>query len=191
LIEDLSKFKGHILTPVNKISKKFIPGPVLESVNNFSFSNTETMSYYWNAFAGQLISQSAVSLISESINYEKYMVHTEKTLYSVHGLTFPIWIGGYKQAELWADKGFDTFDDVINHDYQHCNTLLERCTRAFVDNIKILTDLNFAQEQKNKHLDRLRKNRDLLVPTIKQIDLDFWQRAPIELVNARPRDKIY
>jgi len=185
LVSDRSEFKNHMLHPIKKIPAKFTSAPG-EVLNESSVLRYGGNTWTWDTFLGSMISQSAVSLISESIRYEKYMVYTEKTIYAVHGLTFPLWIGGYKQAEVWASTGLDAFDDVINHDYQYCDTLLERCTRAFADNLKILTDLDFAREQKIKHLDRLRKNRELLVPIFQQKCQDFWNRAPVELQQFRP-----
>jgi hypothetical protein len=185
LVPDLSKFKNHILGAVEQITTRFISAPGAVS-NGYNIANYGSNVWTWDMFLGEMISKSAVSLISDSVRYEKYMVYTEKTIYAIHGLTFPLWIGGYRQAETWATKGFDVFDDVVNHDYQYCDTLLERCTRAFKDNLKILTDLDFAREQKLQHLERLRKNRDLLVPVFQQQDLDFWNQASAELHQARP-----
>jgi len=185
LVSDLSQFKTHMLGAVKQIPAKFVSAPE-EMPTNSNVANYGLNVWTWDTFLGEMISKSVVSLISDSIRYEKYMVYTEKTIYSIHGLTFPLWIGGYKQAETWRIKGFDVFDDVINHDYQYCDTLLERCTRAFADNLKILTDLDFAREQKIKHLDRLRKNRELLVPVFQKQDQDFWDRAPVELQQIRP-----
>jgi len=185
LVPNRSEFKNHMLGAIKKIPAKFVSAPGTKS-NGVSMIKYGSNVWTWDTFLGQMISQTAVSLISESIRHEKYMVYTEKTIYAVHGLTFPIWIGGYRQAEIWAKKGFDVFDDVINHDYQYCDTLLERCTRAFADNLKILTDLDFAREQKIKHLDRLRQNRELLVPVFQQQDRDFWKRAPAELHQSGP-----
>jgi len=184
LVTDKSAFKNHMLGGVEQISSKFVYGPETKS-NGSNMINYGSNVWTWDTFLGEMISQTAVSLISESIRHEKYMVYTEKTVYAIHGLTFPLWIGGYKQAKTWAEKGFDVFDDVINHNYQYCDTLLERCTRAFVDNLKILTDLDFAREQKMKYLGRLQKNRELLVPIFQKQDLDFWHRAPVELQQAR------
>lgn len=184
LVSDKLKFKNHMLAVVKEIVPKFVSSPG-EKFTNSGVINYGSNVWTWDTFLGEMIAKSVVSLISDSIRYEKYMVYTEKTIYAVHGLTFPLWIGGYKQAETWRIKGFDVFDDVINHDYQYCDTLLERCTRAFADNLKILTDLDFAREQKIKHLDRLHKNRDLLVPIFQQQDRDFWHRAPMELQQAK------
>jgi hypothetical protein len=184
LVSNNNEFKNHVLSAVDKISTKFVSSPGAVS-NGSSMIDYGENTWTWDTFLGEMISKSVVSLISDSIRYEKYMVYTEKTIYAIHGLTFPLWIGGYKQAETWATKGFDVFDDVVNHDYQYCNTLLERCTRAFADNLKILTDLDFAREQKIKHLNRLQKNRELLVPVFQKQNLDFWHRAPAELQQAR------
>ena len=184
LVSNNAEFKNHVLSAVDKIPTKFISAPGAVS-NGSNISGYGKITWTWDTFLGEIISKSVVSLISESIRYEKYMVYTEKTIYAIHGLTFPLWIGGYKQAETWAAKGFDVFDDVVNHDYQYCDTLLERCTRAFADNLKILTDLDFAREQKIKHLDRLRKNRELLVPVFQKQDLDFWHRASAELQQEK------
>lgn len=121
----------------------------------------------WDQGCKHLFCNSAVSLITESIASDptqKSTVFTEKTIYSILGLGFPIWIGGgYKQAEQWKSFGFDIFDDVINHDYQHYDTLLERCVYALLLNKKILTDLDHARSVRTSCLSRLESNRNLLL----------------------------
>lgn len=118
----------------------------------------------WDYGVGKMFSESAVSLITESMIHQKASTFTEKTLYSLLGLSFPIWIGGgNKQAEMFKKLGFDTFDDIINHDYQYYDTLLERCVYAFTLNKKILTDLEFAKLMRKKHTERLKNNRNLIL----------------------------
>ena len=118
----------------------------------------------WDWGCSKIFSESAVSLITESLDFQKASIFTEKTLYSLLGLTFPIWIGGgAKQAEMWKKIGFDIFDDVINHDYQYYDTLLERCCYAFIFNQKILTDLDYATSVRNRNMDRLNNNRSLIL----------------------------
>ena len=116
LIHNLEEFKNHMQASVTKIPVKFFASPGMKYEGNSYVANQGDLVWTWNAFLGRMMSQSAVSLIAESIRYESQMVYTEKTIYAVHGLTFPIWIGGYQQAQLWAKKGFDTFDDIINHE---------------------------------------------------------------------------
>jgi hypothetical protein len=118
----------------------------------------------WDCGLNKMFSESAVSLITESLSHQKASTFTEKTLYSVLGLSFPIWIGGgNRQAEMWKKLGFDTFDDVIDHDYQYYDTLLERCVYAFTFNKKILTDLEFAKSIRKKYTERLKNNRNLIL----------------------------
>jgi len=118
----------------------------------------------WDWGCNKLFLESAVTLITESLSYQKASVFTEKTLYSVLGASFPIWVGGgNKQEEMWKKMGFDTFDDIINHDYQYYDTLLERCFYAFEFNKKILTDLDFAKSVRSKNMGRLISNRNLIL----------------------------
>lgn len=118
----------------------------------------------WDWGCSKLFFESAVSLITESLTYQKASTFTEKTLYSVLGASFPIWVGGgNRQEEMWKKLGFDTFSDVINHDYQYYDTLLERCFYAFELNKKILIDLDFAKSVRSKNMDRLISNRNLIL----------------------------
>jgi hypothetical protein len=152
IVPELDLFAEHLRSSIVNIDSKFY---------NPTIGAEETKSA-WDSMIGQMVSSSAVSLISESVDIEPAINFTEKTIYSVLGLTFPIWIGGVRPAHWWTTLGFDTFDDVICHDYQNCNTLLERCVRAFHDNQKILTNLEFATDLRNKHMDRLLNNRKIM-----------------------------
>jgi hypothetical protein len=139
----------------------------------------------WDWGCNKLFSHSAVSLITESLNFQKATMFTEKTMYPVLGLTFPIWVGGgNQQAETWKEIGFDAFDDVINHDYQYYDTLLERCVYAFTLNKRILTDIDYASSMRNSHLQRLKNNRSLLLSgqlskyTKKELNNHFANSSP-------------
>jgi hypothetical protein len=116
--------------------------------------------YCWHTFMKQLITPSAVSLINENPNYENASLTTWKTMFPVLGLTFPIWVGGYRIADEVSSMGIDPIPDVINHRYQYKETLFERCWYAFHDNLKILTDIEYATEMRIKHITRLQQNRD-------------------------------
>ena len=130
----------------------------------------------WTMGLKDIFNQSAVSLITESVEYQQESAFTEKTLYSVLGLNFPIWVGGFDQAKRWQQLGFDIFDDVINHDYQNRGTLFERCWYAIKDNLEILRDRDLAASLRCQHRDRLLANRDrllndqLLKYSLEQID---------------------
>jgi len=121
---------------------------------------------YDHAF-GNKFESSAVSLITESSHYlspgERCAIWTEKSIFPVLALTMPIWIGGYGAAEDWQRMGFDVFDDIIDHSYQFCATLTERCYRAIADNCEILQDLDLARAVRQQVMPRLIKNRELML----------------------------
>ncbi len=160
-------------SPLNKDTKTFIlsqirlPKKFIEfldtSTNNFGVQNFGGVEWSWQNIMQKLFLSSAISLITETVAYERSSVFTEKTLYSVLGLTFPIWIGGYNQAAEWKRIGFDIFDDIIDHSYQNYHTLIERCYYAFLFNLDLLSNINQAAELRLLHKNRLFKNRDLLV----------------------------
>jgi len=149
---------SEILLPTN-----FIKPPGVYQNNGSSIENYGDNLWTWNNGLKDMFSTSAVSLISESVRYDKSITFTEKTVYAMLGLTFPLWIGGYAQADTWKRVGFDTFDDIIDHSYQYKDTLIERCYYAINNNLKILTDVAYASDLRSANLDRLLKNRTLIL----------------------------
>lgn len=151
--ELLKEFRHKILKPITsnvKHNKNYSPTEVSCIVNQ------------WTDNLELLFNQSAVSLISEPNGDQMASIFTEKTIFAIMGLTFPIFVGGYGNADYLKQVGLDTFDDIIDHSYQFLPTLSERCFYAFKNNLHILTDLNLAKQLRQTHLDRLLKNRDLL-----------------------------
>lgn len=113
----------------------------------------------WNAGLNNIFNRSAVSLITESVNFQYSSVFTEKTLYSIYGLTFPLFVGGYNMIDSMSGLGFDVFDDIFDHSYQNKPTLFERCYQAFNFNQHLLRDLKTLQKLRQKCLPRLLANR--------------------------------
>jgi len=112
----------------------------------------------WNSI-NQIFLNTGVALITETVDFQKSAVFTEKTLFSLLGLNFPIWVGGYQQADTWKKLGFDIFDDLIDHSYQYHDTLIERCVYAIKNNLDILSNLNLVKDLRKIHLQRLLENR--------------------------------
>ena len=180
--------RTHLLGPVKHITKKFleiddIPIPAGDESTARDFKNSvwAWSTGPWNYRLRHVVGQSAISLITETVKHQQTAVFTEKKLFAILGLTFPIWVGGYKQAEQLKSLGFDVFDDVIDHSYQHCNTLVERCYYAFKKNITLLENLELCRELKEKHRDRLISNRNLLVS-------DHLRLKNLEIINSWPAD---
>jgi hypothetical protein len=134
---------------------------------NFPYDPADELTAYkshiWKNDVELIFNNSAVSLVSEFwYGSQLASIFSEKTIFAIMGLTFPIFVGGYKHADYLKQVGLDVFDDVIDHSYQYRTTLIEQCFYAFKDNLHILTDLQLAKNLREKHLSRLLKNRDLL-----------------------------
>jgi hypothetical protein len=124
-----------------------------------AFNHNLSNAMSWPAAFCDLFSSSAISLITESTQWPNASRFSYKTIYSVLGLTMPIWIGGYGQADAWKKLGFDVFDDVIDHSYQYAPTLIQRCWQAIEQNKHLLVNLDLARSMRDNHLDRLLENR--------------------------------
>jgi len=112
---------------------------------------------------GDMFEQSVVSLITEPVGVAKAMMFTEKTAFAMVGLTFPLWVGGYKQAQEFERFGFNVFHNVIDHSYQFEENFVDRCFVAIRDNLQILTNFEYAHKCWNENLDALQCNQQHLV----------------------------
>ena len=75
-----------------------------------------------------------VSVVTEPNFWESGCSITEKYLYSLYGLCFPVFCGTYGLPDALKEIGFDVFDDVINHEYQWEENPVTRTLRALDDN---------------------------------------------------------
>lgn len=140
-----------------KIKPKFYKSHRQDIYNNVADYN--------DFLKSNVFDHSAVCLITETMEPEWHnnMTFTEKTLWPMLSLNFPIWLGGYRQAELWKAVGFDTFDDIINHDYQWDQDPEKRIHRALDENKRLLTDLTYASDLRNQLQQRLFANQSLVL----------------------------
>jgi len=158
---------NELLSPVKTITQNFIMPDNLSIPVDYNtkhgISNYGDNTWVWQHVVKNIFETSAISLITESVLYDKSICFSEKTLFSVLGLTFPIWIGGYAQAEQWKKTGFDTFKDIIDHSYQYYDTLIERCFYAFKLNLHLLTNKEKISNLRTMHKQRLLNNRELIL----------------------------
>lgn len=145
-----------------QIPARFIPYPG-QVITDGAIKSYGGNVWTWQNGLDKIYKQTAVSLISETVEYQKTSCVTEKTAYAVFALTFPIWVGAYGIAQAWKKAGFDCFDDVIDHSYQFKETLVERCYYAFHDNKVILQNLELAQNLRQRCRARLLCNRQKLL----------------------------
>lgn len=186
-----SGLRSFLLSPIT-MPKNFIKVFSAQHHTDFAVVNYGTNLETWKSFVATMSYDSAVTLIAESVQYDHAMMFTEKTLHSVLGLTFPIWIGGYQQAMEWKKLGFDTFEDVIDHSYQHYGTLIERIYYAFVLNRDILSDLELASTLRARHMDRLLANRQLVLENqLSRAVIDCIQQMPTEIQDLIEKNQLF
>lgn len=158
----IKRYWGDIVAPITKFDQKWVYKGNLDIRDEHAIVNYGSNIDVWNNGLSDIISRTAISLITESVWTQQLATFSEKTAYSVLGLTFPIWVGGYRCATEWKNKGFDIFEDIINHSYECMPTLIERCFYAFYLNKDILTDINLASQLRATHIERLMNNREKL-----------------------------
>ena len=173
-------FKYHLLRGID-LPEKFIKitTAVQDEVNNnvavYKYGDNRDV---WHKVLQPMLSETVVSLITESVRNEKTAHITEKTLFAVLAHTFPIWVGGYGQADAWKNTGFDVFDDIIDHSYQYQDTLVQRCYLAIKNNLKILTDIEYAQNLRQQNQDRLLANQENLIKNLKNFNINTIKTFP-------------
>jgi hypothetical protein len=165
--------KSYILSSI-QIPPKFIPSAgEKRSESHITYLSN---SWVWNHVVNLMFSGSATSLITESMSFQKGTLFSEKTVFALLGKTFPLWVGGgINQAQEFKKMGFDIFDDVIDHSYQHYTTLIERCYYAFERNLHILSDYDYASKIRESMMPRLEHNQQL----IKNKQIDYFCRQQI------------
>jgi hypothetical protein len=157
-------FLNHLLSPVTRVTENWILPNQADDHTGFN-RNPESISLATNQLS-MMFSKSAVALIAEgATDYQPNFCFSEKTLMTMAALNFPIWVGSYQQEQQASDMGIDTFPDIVNHGYQHKNTLLERCYHAVSDNLALLSDLDLARDLRQQHLHRLQRNREHVLGT--------------------------
>ena len=153
----------------------------------------DNVANYNNFLRDNVFEKSAVALITETIEPEWYdnMTFTEKTLWAMLSLNFPIWVGGQNQAELWKDVGFDTFDDIVDHSYQHLTDPATSIQQALDSNRRLLTDLPYVSDLRHQMTGRLKQNRQLVIDnTIKKYLDRLTANFDIDLLSLTTQHKI-
>lgn len=100
---------------------------------------------HWSHFANNythnlidLYKNSFVELIAETYYAEPSFMLTEKTLNSVYGCNFPIFVGPVGAVEYLESIGFDMFRDIVNQDYDSITDPFMRLQTAVDSNVSLL-----------------------------------------------------
>ena len=190
----------HLLAPVNHKTRWIAEPAVDDTAIATSRRQHGSVLSRWLHVEKYTASPSAVYLLTESITqtYNHY-TFSERSAFCFLAGCFPIWTGNYGQAEMAERMGVDVFHDVINHRYQYKKTLLERCWYAIHDNLEILSSLSLARDLREKHKQRLQKNREWLLDgglesfvdrqwaELNQLGIhreDFYKNKPKQLIEC-------
>ena len=117
-----------------------------DNVANF---NNNLRDRYQNVF---------VEIITETTFAGPSFMLTEKTLNSVYGCNFPILLSGVAAVSHLRELGFDVFDDIIDHSYDTIKNPIDRMVAAIEDNIRLLTDGDYAKDMWRKSQGRFIQN---------------------------------
>jgi hypothetical protein len=139
---------------------RFGPEITLErGIKNGSFRNART---YQELLRLNVFEPTCVSLITEPACFERETIITEKTLMAMWAGTMPIWVGGWRIADWLQSRGFDVFDDIVDHSYQHLPNPFDRCQQAIQLNLSLLKNFDLAYEYFVTNRARFQHNLDLL-----------------------------
>jgi hypothetical protein len=130
-----------------------------QGVQQGSINNAQT---YTHLLQKNIFEPSCISLITEPSFLERETMHTEKTIMSIYAGTLPIWVGGWRLASTLRGMGFDVFDDIIDHSYEHMEDPWDRAYYAIERNIRLLKDFKCASSFISDNQHRLRNNINLV-----------------------------
>lgn len=158
--------------------------------------NDDFVNRSWNRYAGNFVKCLAplyqdhfVEIVAETYYAEPSFMMTEKTLNSVHGKNFPIWLSGAGSVDYIESLGIDVFRDVVDHRYDCEINPFDRLVRLLDDNRRLLTDVAYAKNRWIQCQDRFDANivtvKSHMYDTIKQrAQQQFF--AALERINQMP-----
>jgi len=163
------------------IAKKIRKVPLTSIYKNTSeevYANGNTNYYNFTHKLYPYYDNAVVEIVTETTSIECSAVLTEKIVHCMYGRCIPIIIGTKNNVEIYRDMGYDMFDDIIDHSYDYEPNPYYRMRKAIDDNIRILTDRQFAIDMYDKCGDRFEyninnyiKNYDIILAnTIGELD---------------------
>jgi hypothetical protein len=106
----------------------------------------------------QYYSNSPVEIICETYYEEPSLMITEKTLHSIYGCSFLIWISSTGTVNYLEQLGVDVFRDIVDHNYDSVTDPVDRLVTAIDDNRRLLTDLEYTKKLWTNSKDRFLSN---------------------------------
>jgi hypothetical protein len=134
-----------------------------------------------------LYKQVGVEIVTSSTFSEPVPYITEKELQSMYGYNFLIFISPTKTVAWLRDKGFDLFDDVVDHSYDLIKNPADRIFRAIEKNIHLLNGSANLRKllvgNKQRFINNCRQ-ADLLCSTLPKTSLSHFTSV-IKEINGQ------
>jgi hypothetical protein len=174
------EFKNFLLEPIQNFSENWKGS--FRKTNHLFRRDYDKKNYENWELVKPTYTSSIIHLITGTPEYERATVVDEKFYQCVMGMNIPLWIGGgINQADCHSRHGIDVFDDIIDHSYQYCSTVVERCYRAFKDNLHLLQNFDQLNEIYQQILPRLHNN-------IKQLESNHFKEYNNDIINSLPME---
>lgn len=110
----------------------------------------------------QVMCPTVITLITEPSWSDFSTYVSQHSIYAFDAGTMPIWIGGHGQADWFKSRGFDVFEDIVDHTYQYEIDPVQRMYQAIDANKHLLADRHRAIELFYQNQTRFAANRTLL-----------------------------
>lgn len=105
---------------------------------------------------------SVLEIVNETIYFSKGVGISEKYLYTIMGFCFPIIISNPGTVSYLRNLGFDMFDDIINHHYDHQQDAVWRAMYAIENNLALLGNADYARKQWLNCYPRFQRNYEFV-----------------------------
>lgn len=132
-----------------------------ESWEIYKNGNNDNVSNFKNKLAA-FYKETFVEIVTETSYTEACFNVTEKTLNSVYGCNFPIFLCSKGTVKFLRDMGLDVFDDVVNHSYDEIENPIDRLYAAIHDNIELLSNNERTKQLWQQHKERFINNVDFV-----------------------------
>lgn len=163
MIKDNPKYQDIIINAQLLFpSRQYLFGHERLLDQGLQYGHSTNSEVYQTFLQSNVFEPSCISLVTEPAFYERETIITEKTIMSIYGGTIPIWVGGWCIADWMRSRGFDVFDDLVDHSYQDLVDPYDRCYEAINKNYKLLSDFAVAKKFVQQNRARLQHNLDLI-----------------------------
>lgn len=149
-------------TKVHIPTRQFLLGSETLLDRGLRYHHITNVHNYQQFLQKQVFEPSCISVITEPAFFERETIITEKTIMAIWAGTLPIWVGGWRIPDYMRSRGFDVFDDIVDHSYQDLADPFDRCYSAIERNLDLFHARNRVYDLIDAVRPRLKHNLDLL-----------------------------